>query len=113
MKNFRAGARRTNFNDEDEAVASPTTRSTVWPAGIFTQDGAKAHRVVRRLRAGVTWINTYAWTYNEAPWGGYKQSGIGRELGTEGYDAYTEIKQVNVNLEVRPTNWFPAAKPGS
>lgn len=46
-------------------------------------------------------------TYNEAPWGGYKQSAIGRELGTYGYDAYTEVKQINVNLAVEPSGWFP------
>lgn len=94
------------FNDEAEAIAIANDTEYGLAAGIFTQDGARAQRVVRALRAGVTWINTYAWTYNEAPWGGYKQSGIGRELGTEGYDAYTEIKQVNVNLDVRPTGWF-------
>ena len=57
---------------------------------------------------GITWINTYHPTYNEAPWGGYKQSGIGRELGTYGYDAYTEVKQINVNLDVVPSGWFSA-----
>jgi betaine-aldehyde dehydrogenase len=73
---------------------------------VFATDGALAQRVVRKLRAGITWINTYHPTYNEAPWGGYKRSGIGRELGTYGYDAYTEIKQVNVNLAVEPSGWF-------
>ena len=73
---------------------------------VFTHDVAKAHRVIRKLRAGITWINTYHPTYNEAPWGGYKQSGIGRELGTYGYDAYTEVKQINVNLDVEPSGWF-------
>jgi betaine-aldehyde dehydrogenase len=94
------------FNDEDEAIAIANDTVYGLAGGIFTQDIGKAHRVMKRLRAGVTWINTYAWTYNEAPWGGYKQSGIGRELGTEGYDAYTEVKQVNINLDVHPTGWF-------
>lgn len=97
------------FNDEDEAVRIANDTQYGLAGGIFTRDIAKAHRVVKRLRAGVTWINTYAWTYNEAPWGGYKQSGIGRELGSEGYDAYTETKQVNVSLDVRPTDWFRPA----
>jgi betaine-aldehyde dehydrogenase len=73
---------------------------------VFTGDAARAHRVVRKLRAGITWINTYHPTYNEAPWGGYKRSGIGRELGTYGYEAYTEVKQINVNLSVEPSGWF-------
>jgi betaine-aldehyde dehydrogenase len=93
---------------EDEADAIRLANDSVYglAAGVFTNDGAKAHRVVRQLRAGITWINTYHWAYNEAPWGGYKQSGIGRELGTYGYDAYTEVKQVNVNLDVQPSGWF-------
>ncbi len=84
------------FDGEAEAIA----------LAVFTRDGAKAQRVVRKLRAGITWINAYHPTYNEAPWGGYKQSGLGRELGTYGYDAYTEVKQINVNLAVEPSGWF-------
>lgn len=59
---------------------------------VFTIDIAKAHRVIKKLRAGITWINTYHPTYNEAPWGGYKQSGIGRELDTFGFEEYTEVR---------------------
>ena len=69
-------------------------------------DGARARRFIRRLRAGITWINTYHPTFNEAPWGGYKQSGIGRELGTYGYEAYTEVKQINTNLAPVRLGWF-------
>ena len=82
----------------------------VWRAPSSRKTFAKAHRVIRKMRAGITWINTYHPTYNEAPWGGYKQSGIGRELGTYGYDAYTEVKQINVNLDVEPSGWFSAAR---
>jgi betaine-aldehyde dehydrogenase len=74
--------------------------------GVFTQDGAKALRVIKKLRAGITWINCYHPTYNEAPWGGYKQSGIGRGLGTFGFDEFTEVKQININLQVQPVGWF-------
>jgi len=93
---------------EDEADAVRLANDTIYglAGAVFTQDVAKAHRVIRKLRAGITWINTYHPTYNEAPWGGYKQSGIGRELGTYGYDAYTEVKQINVNLDVAPSGWF-------
>ncbi len=93
---------------EDEASAIGLANDTIYglAGAVFTQDIAKAHRVIRKLRAGITWINTYHPTYNEAPWGGYKQSGIGRELGTYGYDAYTEVKQINVNLDVQPSGWF-------
>jgi betaine-aldehyde dehydrogenase len=94
------------FDDEAEAVAIANDTVYGLAGAVFTGDVAKAHRVIRKLRAGITWINTYHPTYNEAPWGGYKQSGIGRELGTYGYDAYTEVKQINVNLEVAPSGWF-------
>jgi betaine-aldehyde dehydrogenase len=94
------------FDDEAEAIRLANDSPYGLAGAVFTNDGAKAHRVVRKLRAGITWINTYHPTYNEAPWGGYKQSGIGRELGTYGYDAYTEVKQINVNLAVEPSGWF-------
>jgi len=94
------------FDDEAEAIRIANDSVYGLAGAVFTNDAARAHRVVRKLRAGITWINAYHPTYNEAPWGGYKQSGIGRELGTYGYDAYTEVKQINVNLSVEPSGWF-------
>ncbi|MBV9233876.1 MAG: aldehyde dehydrogenase family protein [Candidatus Eremiobacteraeota bacterium] len=94
------------FGDEAEAIRLANDTIYGLAGAVFTEDVAKAHRVIRKMRAGITWINTYHPTYNEAPWGGYKQSGIGRELGTYGYDAYTEVKQINVNLDVVPSGWF-------
>ncbi len=98
------------FDDEADAIRIANDSVYGLAGAVFTNDAARAHRVVRALRAGITWINAYHPTYNEAPWGGYKQSGIGRELGTYGYDAYTEVKQINVNLAVEPSGWF--ADPG-
>jgi betaine-aldehyde dehydrogenase len=94
------------FKDEEEAIRLANDSIYGLAGGVFTRDGAKAMRVIQKLRAGITWINTYHPTYNEAPWGGYKQSGIGRELGTFGLDAYTEIKQINMNLQVGPLGWY-------
>ncbi len=94
------------FGDEANAVSLANDSEFGLAGAVFTNDGARAQRVVRKLRAGITWVNAYHPTYNEAPWGGYKRSGIGRELGTYGYDAYTEVKQINVNLAVEPTGWF-------
>ncbi|MEX2462248.1 MAG: aldehyde dehydrogenase family protein [Paenibacillaceae bacterium] len=94
------------FKDEAEAIKMANDSVYGLAGGVFTQNGAKAMRVIRKLRAGITWINTYHPTYNEAPWGGYKQSGIGRELGTFGYDAYTEVKQINMNLQAEPLGWY-------
>mgnify|MGYP001042630688 CR=1 FL=1 len=63
-------------------------------------------RVIRELRAGITWVNTYHPTFNELPWGGYKQSGTGRELGLYGIEQYLETKQVNINLDEAPLGWY-------
>ncbi len=98
------------FRDEAEAIRMANDTVYGLAGGVFTRDGAKGLRVVRQLRAGITWVNTYHPTYNEAPWGGYKQSGIGRELGTYGYEAYTEVKQINVNLMPGPLGWFSGRK---
>jgi betaine-aldehyde dehydrogenase len=96
------------FDGEDEAVKIANDTIYGLAAGVFTSDESRAQRVIRRLRAGITWINTYHPTFNEAPWGGYKQSGIGRELGTYGYDAYTEVKQINTCIRPQPLGWFKA-----
>ena len=69
-------------------------------------------RVIKAVRAGITWVNTYHPTYSEAPWGGYKQSGIGRELGSYGLDEYTEVKQINIDLDRRADGRVPARQGG-
>jgi betaine-aldehyde dehydrogenase len=96
------------FEGEADAIKIANDSPYGLAGAVFTNDGARAQRVIRKLRAGITWINAYHPTYNEAPWGGYKQSGIGRELGTYGFDAYTEVKQININLAVEPSGWFKA-----
>jgi betaine-aldehyde dehydrogenase len=94
------------FESEEEAIRLANDTPYGLAGAVFTQDGARAQRVIRRLRAGITWINTYHPTFNEAPWGGYKQSGLGRELGTYGYEAYTEVKQINTCLAPQKSGWF-------
>lgn len=94
------------FRTEKEAIAMANDTVYGLAGGVFTNDGAKAMRVIGKLRAGITWINTYNPTFNEAPWGGYRQSGIGRELGTFGYEEYTEVKQINMNLNPGMSGWF-------
>lgn len=94
------------FKDEKEAVKLGNDTLYGLAGAVFTNDGAKALRVIKKLRAGITWINSYHPTYNEAPWGGYKQSGIGRSLGTFGLEEFQEIKQININLQVEPIGWF-------
>lgn len=94
------------FDTEDEAVRLANDTIYGLAGAVFTTNGARARRVVRQLRAGITWINHYHPTFNEAPWGGYRQSGMGRELGTYGYEAYTEVKQINTNLAPGRLGWF-------
>jgi betaine-aldehyde dehydrogenase len=94
------------FKDEAEALRLANDTKYGLAGAVFTNDIAKAYRVIKKVRAGITWINSYHPTYNEAPWGGFKQSGNGRELGTFGYEAYTEVKQINNNLDIQPTGWF-------
>lgn len=94
------------FKDEPDAIRLANDTPYGLAGAVFTNDGAKALRVTKKLRAGITWINGYHSTFPEAPWGGYKQSGIGRGLGTFGYDEFTEVKQININLQVQPIGWF-------
>ena len=85
---------------------SPTARPTAWLARVWTRDIFRAFRVVKKLRAGIVWVNHMQPTYVEAPWGGYKMSGQGRELGRHGIEAYLEAKQVHVNLSEKPIGWY-------
>lgn len=94
------------FRTEDEAIELANGTVYGLAGAVFSADVTRAHRVVKALRAGITWVNGYHYTYNECPWGGYKQSGWGRELGTFGIESYTEVKQVNVNLDPQPVRWF-------
>jgi len=94
------------FDTEQDAIRLANDTVYGLAGGVFTRDTAKGLRVLKKLRAGITWLNTYHPTFNEAPWGGYKQSGIGRELGTFGLEAYMETKQININLAPTKLGWF-------
>ncbi len=94
------------FETEEEAIELANDSEYGLAAGIWTKDKARANRVKGQLRVGIVWINTFNTTYNELPWGGYKQSGIGRELGTYGIEEYLEVKQVTDNLDEAPLNWY-------
>jgi betaine-aldehyde dehydrogenase len=94
------------FRDEQEAVEMANGTPYGLAGAVFTNDVTRAYKVVKAIKSGVMWINTFHNTYNECPWGGYKQSGWGRELGTFGLEAYTEVKQINLNLDPQPVGWF-------
>lgn len=96
----------TPFKDEAEAIKIANDTEYGLAAGVWSLNINRAIRVVKELRAGITWINTYHPTYNEMPWGGYKQSGAGRELGLYGIENYLETKQININLDESPIGWY-------
>ncbi|MFT3769441.1 MAG: aldehyde dehydrogenase family protein [Minicystis sp.] len=94
------------FDTEEEAIRIANDTEYGLAAGIWTRDVFRAHRVSREVRAGIVWVNAYHPTYNEMPWGGYKQSGIGRELGLHGIEGYLETKQINIHLDEAPVDWY-------
>jgi betaine-aldehyde dehydrogenase len=86
------------FDDEAEAVTRANDTPFGLAAGVFTRDLARAHRVVAKLQAGTCWINNYNITPVEIPFGGMKQSGLGRENGLAAIEHYTQVKSVYVEL---------------
>ena len=95
------------FDDEERGAADRQRHPlTAWPRAVWTRDIFRAMRAVKQLRAGIVWVNHMQPTYVEAPWGGYKQSGIGRELGQWGVEEYLNVKQVHINLNEQPIGWY-------
>ena len=86
------------FKDVDEVIARANRTNYGLAAGVWTRDIKKAHAVANAMRAGTVWVNCYHVLDTRAPFGGFKQSGIGRELGEYGLQEYTEVKTVTVKL---------------
>lgn len=94
------------FRDEDEAVEIANDTSYGLAGAVWSQDAGKAQRVANRLRHGTVWINDYHPYLPQAEWGGYGQSGFGRELGLTGLAEYQESKHIYQNLRPAVTGWF-------
>lgn len=94
------------FETEEEAINIANDTVYGLAGAVFTNDCKRAIRVIKEIRAGITWINCYNPAFTEAPWGGYKMSGIGRELGEQGLEEYQEMKQINMNLSDEALGWY-------
>lgn len=94
------------FKNEDEAVRRANNTIYGLSAGFWTQDADRAHRVSKALRFGTVWVNDFNVYFTQAPWGGFKQSGMGRELGKYGLEEYTELKHIFQNHNPKAQNWF-------
>jgi aldehyde dehydrogenase (NAD+) len=86
------------FKSIDEVVRRANNTAYGLAAAVWTKDVSKAHAIAARLRAGTVWVNCYDVFDAAAPFGGFKQSGIGRELGEYGLQNYTEVKTVTVQI---------------
>ena len=88
----------TPFDTEEEAIALANDSEFGLAAGLQTQNLGRAHRVAHELEAGMIWVNSWGEFDSVLPFGGYKASGMGRELGMEAFESYTQTKSVYVDL---------------
>jgi betaine-aldehyde dehydrogenase len=94
------------FDTEEEAVRLANDSRLGLAAAVMSADDERCERVAAAFRAGIVWINCSQPTFTEAPWGGYKESGIGRELGRWGLDNYLETKQITRFTGEEPWAWY-------
>jgi len=101
------------FSEESEGVMLANASKYALGAGIWTSDLSRGHRVASDIESGLVWVNTHHRNDPSSPWGGMKESGIGRENGVEAFESYSQTKSVVVNTasaeESRVTqDWFAA-----
>ena len=94
------------FDNEEEAIALANDSIYGLAGAVFSKDIGKAQRVANKLKLGTVWINDFHPYFAQAPWGGYKQSGIGRELGKEGLEEYLIFKHILTHRNPEPVNFF-------
>jgi acyl-CoA reductase-like NAD-dependent aldehyde dehydrogenase len=96
----------TRFSDEAEAVRFANDVRYGLAATVWTADGARGHRVAQRIRSGTVGINTPFVAFPGVPFGGFKDSGYGREQSIDALDLYTETKGILQNTSAKPVNPF-------
>jgi len=94
------------FKDEEDLLKQANDTLYGLSAGIWTRDITRAHRFARDIKAGTVWINTFNMFNAASPFGGYKQSGYGREMGKHALEMYTHVKSVWVDLSGKPMGWY-------
>ncbi|CAN7588392.1 aldehyde dehydrogenase family protein [Pararhizobium sp. LjRoot235] len=94
------------FKTEEEAIELANDTRFGLAAAVMSKDDVRAERVAAAFKAGIVWINCSQPTFTEAPWGGYKESGIGRELGRWGLENYLETKQITKYVTDKPWGWY-------
>ncbi len=96
------------FKDEADAIAKANATQFGLAGSIWTRDVARAHRVASKLDMGIVWVNDHHRIDPSSPWGGFKDSGVGKENGIVTYEAYTKSQSVIVNTSDEPFDWFSA-----
>ncbi|HEX8706993.1 MAG TPA: aldehyde dehydrogenase family protein [Pyrinomonadaceae bacterium] len=94
------------FTDEKELIRQANETIYGLSAGIWTRDIVRAHRFAKEVHAGTVWINTFNMFNAASPFGGFKQSGYGREMGKHALELYTQVKSVWVDLSGKPMGWY-------
>ena len=96
----------STYRDVDEALTMANDTPYGLAASVWTRDLRQAHTFARKIRAGTVWLNVHNFVFSQAPYGGYKLSGVGRELGRLGVEAFLETKNVMVWLGDEPFTWY-------